>query len=118
MAQYLGEYEVKKRSKKEITYIHNHGTSGAKLGDEDHETLVKGLKNLAWKEGYEVNIISTDFAQTNWTTKMTAIVKSSVSGIDSCAVTVLILLSSRLWWEFTGTTYWMAFLCAPVRNLR
>ncbi|KJA13016.1 hypothetical protein HYPSUDRAFT_152040 [Hypholoma sublateritium FD-334 SS-4] len=78
MAQYLGEYEVKKRSKKDITYIHNQGTSGAKLSDEDHNILVKSLQNLAWKEGHEINIISTELTHTNWTTRMTGIVKSSI----------------------------------------
>lgn len=118
MAQYLGEYEVKKRSKVDITYIHNQGSSGAKLTDEDHDTLVKGLQNLAWKEGYEVNIISTELTQTNWTTRMTGIVKSSVSGVDPCNLTLLIALPSRLYWVSTGTTYWMGFSCARVRNLR
>lgn len=79
LAIYLGEAEIKPNAKKVVTYIHTQSeTQGARLSDQDHESLVQALDKLGRRYGYEVHVVSTKTAETDWVTKMTAVVKSSV----------------------------------------
>ncbi|KAF9482293.1 hypothetical protein BDN70DRAFT_801817 [Pholiota conissans] len=78
MAEFFGEYDVKTKAKKVITYLHTQGAQIPKLAEEDHEALVKALQSFGKSKGYEVNIVSTETFETDWPTQMTAIVKSSV----------------------------------------
>jgi len=79
LATYLGEHENKPKAKKVVTYIHTQADSqGAKLSDRDHESISRALNQMGRKYGYEVHVVSTQTTETDWVTKMTAVVKSSV----------------------------------------
>ncbi|KAF8800564.1 hypothetical protein BYT27DRAFT_7199682 [Phlegmacium glaucopus] len=79
LATYLGEHESKPGAQKVVTYIHTQGESqGAKLLDRDHESISRALNKMGQKYGYEVHVVSTQTNQTDWVTKMTAVVKSSI----------------------------------------
>ena len=79
LATYLEQHEIKAKSRKVITYIHTQAESkGAKLSTEDHKSITLALDKMGRTYGYEVHVVSTQTNQTDWTTKMTAIVKSSV----------------------------------------
>lgn len=79
LAQFLGEYDVKPNAKKAVTYLHTQSESSAKLSRADHDALVKALQLMADRQGYELHVVSTQTAETDWTERMRAIVKSSVS---------------------------------------
>jgi len=79
LATHLRQHEIKPNTKKVVTYIHTQSElQGAKLSDEDHKSISLALDKMARTYGYEVNVLSTQTSQTDWVTKMTAIVKSSV----------------------------------------
>ncbi|PFH49927.1 hypothetical protein AMATHDRAFT_146494 [Amanita thiersii Skay4041] len=62
-----------------VTYLHRQGeSSGPKIEDDDHEQLVRSLKNMARVSRYELNIISTSTLETSWEDKMAAIARSTV----------------------------------------
>lgn len=83
LATYLGEERPK--AKKVVTYIYTQTESGsAKLSDEDHESISHALDKMGQRYGYEVHIVSTQTSETDWMTKMTAIVKSSVRWVFHC----------------------------------
>lgn len=85
VVQFLGEDEVlsttsKGKTKKVVTYLHTQSeTTGGKLSEEDHAALSESLSYMAKKNGYEYHVVSTQTAETDWTERMMAIVKSSVS---------------------------------------
>jgi hypothetical protein len=96
LATYLGQHEIKPKAKKVVTYIHTQAESqGAKLSAEDHESITRALGKAGRKYGYEVHVVSTQTNQTDWITKMTAIVKSSVRH-NIPAFTAMMSLSSCL----------------------
>jgi hypothetical protein len=79
LATHLRQHEIKLNAKKVVTYIHTQSESqGARLSDEDHKSISLALNKMARTYGYEINVVSTQTSQTDWVTKMTAIVKSSV----------------------------------------
>ncbi|KDR80331.1 hypothetical protein GALMADRAFT_61700 [Galerina marginata CBS 339.88] len=78
LAQYVGEYEVKPKAKKVVTYLHTQSQRGPKLSSDDHENLVKALEKMTNYQGYELHVVSTQTSETDWVDRMTAIVKSSV----------------------------------------
>lgn len=79
LAQFLGEDHVKSKAKKVITYLHSQSEPGAKLSSGDHDALVKALEAMTNSHGYELHVVSTQTAETDWSQRMTAIVKSSAS---------------------------------------
>jgi len=104
MAQFLGLYhDVAKRV---VTYVHcqSEPKKGLKLSNEGHEALVSALRKMGKEHGYEVQIVSSQTADTDWTTRMSAIVKSSVSfilfyllGKTLCVIMVNFLKKGRTW---------------------
>ena len=79
LATHLGQHKIKPNARKVITYIHTQAESqGANLSEEDHRSISRALDKMARTYGYEVYVVSTQTNQTDWVTKMTAIVKSSV----------------------------------------
>jgi len=79
LAAYFGEIE-EKVGRKVVTYLHRQGeTTGLRLRDEDHKSLVGELKKLEHAHGYEVHIVSSLTDETAWNDRLGAIVKSSVS---------------------------------------
>lgn len=102
LAQYVGENDGRKPIKA-FTYLHRQGADGAKLTDRDHNALVKALQNFGSKHGYDVHVVSTETVETDWMSRMSAVVKSSVDGIFSIKrFARLMLLSSRLLLVSTG----------------
>ena len=83
LVQFLEVDEVPKtRAKQVVTYLHTQSESGAKLSDEDHQNLVQALEKMAKNRGYELHVVSSQTSETDWTERMTAIVKSSVSKLS------------------------------------
>lgn len=81
MAQFLGSYDVSSTAKRVVTYLHSQSEPNSlKLSNEDHEALVTALRKMGKDLGYEIQIVSSQTADTDWTTRMLAMVKSSVSG--------------------------------------
>ncbi|KAF8903321.1 hypothetical protein CPB84DRAFT_1814696 [Gymnopilus junonius] len=78
LAQFLEEYEINPRAKKAVTYLHTQSDSSPKLSTEEHQNLVRALEKMARSRGYELHIVSTQTSETDWTERMTAIVKSSL----------------------------------------
>jgi len=78
LATYLREHEIKPDARKVVTYIHTQESQGAKLSTEDHESITRALEKMGRTYGYEVHVVSSQTSQTDWTTRMTAIVKSSI----------------------------------------
>jgi hypothetical protein len=78
LAKYLGEHEIKPNAGRVVTYIHTQESQGAKLSDEDHKSITHALDKMGRTYGYEVHVVSAQTSQTDWTTRMTAIVKSSI----------------------------------------
>lgn len=77
LATYFGE--DKPSTRKVVTYIHTQAESrGARLSDEDHEAVLRALDRMGRKYGYDVRVVSSHTNETDWTTRMTAVVKSSV----------------------------------------
>ena len=75
-------YDLKEepRSKSVVTYLQRQGEANeTRLEDNDHELLVRSLKNMARANGYELQVVSTLTSETAWDTKMSAIARSSVS---------------------------------------
>lgn len=73
LATYFGG--DKPNAKKVVTYIHTQAESqGAKLSDKDHQSISRALDKMGRSYGYEVHVVST----TDWVTRMSAVVKSSV----------------------------------------
>jgi len=72
-------YDLKEeaRSKPVVTYLGE--ANETRLQDNDHELLVRSLKNMARANGYELQVVSTWTNETAWDTKMSAIARSSVS---------------------------------------
>ena len=107
LATYLGQHEIKSNAKKVVTYIHTQGESqGASLSDEDHRSISLALEKMARTYGYEVHVVSTQTSQTDWVTKMTAIVKSSVRRNISAFITMMFLnLSNFLFIGYPERTW-------------
>jgi hypothetical protein len=80
-----GYYDLKEgaaTSKPVVTYLHRQGeANGPRLRDNDHELLLRALRNMARANGYELNVVSTLTSETAWDAKMSSIVRSSVSGL-------------------------------------
>ena len=79
-----GYYDLKEggTSKPVVTYLHRQGeASGPRLRDSDHELLVRGLRNMARANGYELHVVSTLTSETAWDAKMSSIARSSVSDL-------------------------------------
>jgi hypothetical protein len=83
-----------KSAKKVVTYLHRQGEeTGVKLRDEDHQSLLHALAKMEKNYGYEVHVVSSRTEETEWSEKMGAIVKSTVSlsaPIDSASLSILI----------------------------
>lgn len=86
LAQFLEQYEIKPRAKKVVTYLHTQSEGDAKLSNEDHQNLLLALEKMTKSRGYELNVVSTQTSETDWTDRMTAIVKSSVSDLQCSPV--------------------------------
>ncbi|KAF8348685.1 hypothetical protein F5887DRAFT_1249702 [Amanita rubescens] len=74
-------YDLKEetRSKHVVTYLQRQAEANEpRLQDNDHELLVRSLKNMARANGYELQVVSTLTNETAWDTKMSAIARSSV----------------------------------------
>lgn len=87
-----------------VTYIHTQGESdGAKLTTQDHDRLSRALKKMGKDYGYEVHVVSSVTDETDWSKKMRAIIRSTVS--ISCFMPSIILTiiqssdSPRCAWE-------------------
>ncbi|KAG6830113.1 hypothetical protein H0H92_002162 [Tricholoma furcatifolium] len=75
LVSFLSEAPTKKTS---ITYIHRQSEqAGVRLRAEDHDALVKALKKLE-RDGHEVHIVSSQFDETGWAERMSAVTKSTV----------------------------------------
>ena len=82
LAGYYDLNEGDASSKPVVTYLHRQGEAdGPRLPDNDHELLVRSLKNMARANGYELNVVSTLTSETAWDAKMSSVVRSSVSGL-------------------------------------
>lgn len=104
LATYLGQHEIKPNAKKVVTYIHTQAESqGANLSDEDHKSISDALNKMARTYGYEVYVVSTQTNQTDWVTKMTAIVKSSVRCNVSAFTTIMFFI--RLFIDYPERTW-------------
>lgn len=79
-----GYYDLREggaTSRPVVTYLHRQGeTNGPRLQDNDHELLLRALRNMARANGYELNVVSTLTSETAWDAKMSSIARSSVSG--------------------------------------
>ena len=109
LATHLGQQEIKPNAKKVVTYIHTQAESqGVNLSDEDHKSISLALDKMARTYGYEVYVVSTQTNQTDWVTKMTAIVKSSVRCNVSAFTTMMFFIklfldcSERAWESSNG----------------
>ncbi|KAF8637883.1 hypothetical protein AX17_002506 [Amanita inopinata Kibby_2008] len=66
-------------SKPVVTYLQRQGeTNGARIRPEDHELLVRSLKDIARTDRFELQIVSTSTFDTKWDDKMAAIARSTV----------------------------------------
>ncbi|KAF8068730.1 hypothetical protein FPV67DRAFT_1087364 [Lyophyllum atratum] len=78
LSTYFGE-EANRKTKKTVTYIHRQSEhTGLKVREDDHQSLVRALNKMGHDYGYEVHVISSQFDETGWTERMSAIVKSTV----------------------------------------
>lgn len=113
LAQFLGQYEVDPKSKA-ITYLHTQSEPGAKLSQQDHDALIKALEALAHSNGYELNVVSTQTSETDWTQRMTAIIKSSVGIRYYCSFSIVLIVftSLRSLSVCMETTSWTVYSCA------
>ena len=106
LATHLGQHEIKPNARKVVTYIHTQAESqGANLSDEDHVLISGALDKMARTYGYEVHVVSTQTNQTDWVTKMTAIVKSTVScsfHYDDVFIQLFIDYPERAWESSNG----------------
>jgi hypothetical protein len=90
LATHLGQHEIKPRARKVVTYIHTQDEpQGAKLSDEDHESITRALDKMGRTYGYDVYVVSTQTNHTDWVTRMTAIVQSSVRCNVPAAIMIL-----------------------------
>lgn len=85
LALYLERYEEPvRRTKKVVTYIQRQGESkGDRLRDEDHLELVKALQKMARDYGHEFVMVSSLDEETEWSERMDAVLRSTVSYLDS-----------------------------------
>jgi hypothetical protein len=114
LATHLGQHEIKPNARKVITYIHTQAESqGANLSDEDHKSISLALDKMTRTYGYEVHIVSTQTSQTDWVTKMTAIVKSSVRLCfhydDDLFIQLFIDYPERVWEPSNGQYFHATF---------
>jgi len=78
LSTYFGE-EANRKAKKTVTYIHRQSEhTGLKVREDDHQSLVRALNKMGRDYGYEVHVVSSQFDETGWTERMSAIVKSTV----------------------------------------
>lgn len=78
LMSYFGKPDEK--SKKVVTYLHRQGEeTGVKLREEDHQALLRALSKMGQKDGYEVHVVSSRTEETDWTKKLEALAKSTVS---------------------------------------
>ena len=75
----LGLYGAKQPKKPVVTYLHaQNDLRSPQLSDTDHESLISALKKSAYWNGFELQVVSTDTAQTSWFDRMSAISRSTV----------------------------------------
>jgi len=71
-----GKFTAQKAVKYVVTYLstQENGT-GPKLRDEDHQRLVRALKDLESRHGFEVNVVP---ANAEWLTRMKILTRSTI----------------------------------------
>jgi hypothetical protein len=78
LAEWFGVYEQPTVGKT-ITYLHRQGRrTGPRLTAETHTRLMQALEALVSEKGYQLQIVSSYDEETNWSSRMEAIVKSQV----------------------------------------
>lgn len=86
-SQKKSTFTMQKTAKYVVTYLSTQEKStGPKLRDEDHRLLVKVLKDLESRSGFEVNIVSSD---TGWLDRMKILTRSTVSLVLPLAINEL-----------------------------
>ena len=60
-----------------VTYLSTQeNPTGPRMGDAEHQTLVKALKEFGYHHGYEVNVVPSD---AKWIERMRVLTRSTVS---------------------------------------